>query len=67
MKHFRKQLCALLAAALILCCGVTAFGTSVKVNSDAARLYKSASSSSDSASERTASRSSQRIRVFGGR
>ena len=48
MKHFRKQLCALLAAALILCCGATAFGTSVKVNSDAARLYKSASSSSDS-------------------
>lgn len=48
MKHFRKQLCALLAVALILCCGATAFGTSVKVNSDAARLYKSASSSSDS-------------------
>ena len=48
MKHFRKQLCALLAAALILCYGATAFGTSVKVNSDAARLYKSASSSSDS-------------------
>ncbi len=48
MRLFRKQLCALLAAALILCCGATAFGTSVKVNSDSARLYKSASSSSDS-------------------
>ncbi len=48
MKHFSKRLCALLAAAVILCCGARASGTSVRVNSASARFYKSASSSSDS-------------------